>query len=146
MPAPYILPHLEFRRLHGRAYRAQQRDHLEVCGALFCVASRRITLRFLKNRSSEPGRYSLDLEDVRKIRKALRGSGARFLGLFHSHPISEAVLGPRDLRNLPVRSVHMVYDVCGLSPRMWRITRVGRKKVPRELPLAVIRSPERSRS
>ncbi len=50
----YILPYKEFQNLNKQAYRAQQYNHLEICGILVASSNRRITLQFLKNYSRQP--------------------------------------------------------------------------------------------
>jgi len=64
MSRVFILPVNERRRLHDRAYRAQQRDHSEVCGVVATGPNRRIILHFLENKSDTPGHFELDLREL----------------------------------------------------------------------------------
>src|SRR5260221_8187809 len=47
-----VLPVRERLRLHDRAYRAQQRDQSEVCGAVVADPTGRCSLLFLPNQSN----------------------------------------------------------------------------------------------
>jgi proteasome lid subunit RPN8/RPN11 len=79
-------------------------------------------------------------EEIAKLRRELITRGLRVVGLFHSHPITQATLGGRDRRNTPTGWAHLVYDVCGLQPRLYMIRRrKGRRRVE-ALTLSVERS------
>jgi len=116
---PYYLPFRERRRLHRRAYYAQQRDQFEVCGVLLANAERQLQLHFLPNRSDKPGAWVLHRSDVASVRRAVIGTGWRVVGTFHSHPISEAVPGPQDFASIRARQLQLIYDVCGRQARLW---------------------------
>ena len=138
----FHLPFLELRRLHRRALQAQKRDQLEVVGLLFSAAEKPNVLRlvFLENVAGEPGRWEVRRDHIARVRRELRRRGLRVLGLFHSHPVTEAILGVRDRQNTPTGWAHLVYDVCGLEPRLFIIRRrKGRRRVER-LALSVGRS------
>jgi proteasome lid subunit RPN8/RPN11 len=125
-----VLPYREFRRLHARAYRAQQRDQSEVVGLLVSGVRRRLGLAFLKNHSDRPGRFEVQRAAVTAERQRARSRGARVVGLFHSHPVSPATLGPGDRRGAMPNSLQLVYDVCGLDARLWWVSRrAGRGRV-----------------
>jgi proteasome lid subunit RPN8/RPN11 len=126
--ARFGLPFRERRRLHDRAYRAQQRNHLEVCGAL--VADKRASLRlvFLKNQTDKPNCFSIARTDLRKVRESSRMRGHRVLGIFHSHPVGYAQPGPRDRRASAMGSYMLIYDVCAREPKLWQITRRGKRR------------------
>ena len=123
LPIKYTLPFLERRRLHDRAYRAQQRDHSEVCGAVMCMRSGVLRLHFLENQSERPGHFEIAPADLRALHQSKNGTRLRFLGTFHSHPVSYAVPGRSDIRGAPTRGLMLVYDVCGREARLWRIVR-----------------------
>lgn len=131
----FILPNSEKRRLHDRAYRAQQHGQFEVCGLLIVDARGRISLRFLRNESGDPGRYEISLRTIADIRSAIRLENRRILGSFHSHPVSEAAPGRGDLRRGFFNGVELIYDVCGRSARMWRLVKPRGRRVFREVPL-----------
>src|SRR5439155_22870992 len=94
----YALPFLQRRRLHDRAYHAQQRDQSEVCGALMCTRSGVLRLHFLENRSERPGHFEIASADLRALRQSTNVTGLSFFGTFHSHPITYAVPGKGDIR------------------------------------------------
>ena len=89
----YTLPFLERRRLHDRAYRAQQRDQSEVCGALMSTRWGVLRLHFLENKSERPGHFEIESTELRALRQSQKGTGLRFFGTFHSHPLTYAVPG-----------------------------------------------------
>lgn len=126
----WVLPHREFRRLHERAYRAQQRDHSEVVGVLASGPRRRLALFFLRNHSSQPGHFEVPIAAVADARRQARSRGSRVVGLFHSHPVSPATLGVGDRGAATPNSLQLIYDVCGRNARLWWVSRrAGRKRV-----------------
>jgi proteasome lid subunit RPN8/RPN11 len=138
----YILPYKERRRLHERAYRAQQRNHSEVCGALVVGKDRRIELYFIKNSSGRPGHHEIDMEEIKAIRNSIKGRNKRILGIFHSHPVGEAIPGSGDLRGGFYNGHSMIYDVIGREARLWRLCKRGDRKQANEVPLML--EPRRS--
>jgi proteasome lid subunit RPN8/RPN11 len=136
----WVLPYRELRRLHGRAYRAQQRDHSEVAGLLVSGMRQRLALAFLPNHAGRPGSFLLNPEEVARERRKAKARGKRIVGLFHSHPLSRATLGPGDRRGATLNWLQLVYDVCGREARLWRVyRRLGRRRVA-SIPLRVVRS------
>jgi len=125
------------RRLHDRALRAQRRDQSEVCGALIVTSTDRLELRFLANRAGGPGRFSLRQVDLARVRSALRGTGKRVVGTFHSHPIGYATPGQRDRRAGRPGSLMLIYDVCGRELKFWRLGRQGRRVVASAVQLSL---------
>ena len=139
---PFHLQYGEFRRLSRRARHAQRANQFEVVGLLAVSPSKPRILRlvFLRNHATEPCQWELRGEDIKKCRRTLRANGFRSIGLFHSHPLTYATLGPRDRRNTPSGWYHLVYDVCALDPRLYVVRRRnGRRRVD-EIPLTVERS------
>ena len=134
------VPYREWRRLCRRAYAAQQKEHSEVCGLFAADKRQRVFLIFITNESTKPGHFEFGWKEFRRARHAIRAAGCRFPGTFHSHPISEAVIGPGDLRHAGVNSLHLIYDVCGTDVRLWRVARSSGRKKPVELPLIIQRS------
>ncbi len=131
----YKLPYRERRRLHERSYRAQQRDGSEVCGLLVVGRDKRIRLQFLRNIAKEPGKYNIDLREVKAMNRSIVAQNKKILGSFHSHPVSEAIPGAGDLKTGFYRGIEMIYDVCGREVKLWRVKRNGIKKTAKELPL-----------
>lgn len=140
LPDAFHLPFRQWRRLFRRAYRAQQRDHSEVCGVFAMDGGGRVSVVFLKNHSDQPGHFELEPREIFDARKRLRAGGRQPVGLFHSHPISAAIPGPGDIKNSSINDVHLIVDVCGITARMWRVVRRGRRKIAVELPLTIERS------
>lgn len=133
----WILPYREFRRLHGRAYRAQQRDHSEVAGLLIRGTRARLALAFLPNHAERQGSFLLNAGEVGRARRKAKAHGKRVIGVFHSHPVSPPTLGPGDRRGAALNSLQLIYDVCGREARLWRVyRRAGRRRVA-SVPLRV---------
>jgi proteasome lid subunit RPN8/RPN11 len=132
----FILPYNEKRRLHARACRAQQKDQSEVCGIMSADRHLRIELHFVKNNSDKAGSFSKSIADLTDVRKKVK-QNRQFIGVFHSHVVSEAVPGSRDIQNARVSHLQLIYDVCGHDAKLWRIKKVKRRKVAVEVPLIV---------
>jgi len=135
-----VLPFREWRRLRRRAYFSQQNGGHEVSG-LFGVRDHiQIVLVFLKSGSPRPAHFEIDWPEFRRGRNEMQAIGARYLGIFHSHPVSEAILGPGDLRWARPNSRHLVYDVCGCEARLWKVVLRKGRKVPLEVPIRIERT------
>ena len=137
----YVLSQNEKRRLHYHAFRAQEDDHREVAGLLLRDANYGLKLQFLPNRAGS-GSWSIARTDVRAARSHALTLGRRVIGLFHSHPLSHAVLGKRDLESTPVNWVHLVYDVCGRELRLWRVVRRNGRKAAKLIPFSAAKKPD----
>jgi len=131
----FILPFRERTRLFRRAYRAQQRDHSEVCGLLTADKQSRLHLVFFVNQSTRPGQFELDKRELRSIMTAAHARKEDVLGRFHSHPISAAIPGRGDMRGSLLNGRELVYDVCGREARLWKILKRKSRKVAVEVPL-----------
>jgi proteasome lid subunit RPN8/RPN11 len=95
---------------------------------------------FLPNQSKNDGSFLLETADIREARRKIKATGLRQVGVFHSHPVGYAHLGPRDRKSTPQNWLHLVYDVCALEPKLWRVIRHGRRRAVIEVPLVVQRS------
>jgi proteasome lid subunit RPN8/RPN11 len=133
----YVLPSHERKRLHRRARLRQRQDQGEVCGVLLMTRARCLELIFIDNLSRSPGQFELSAGAVAMVRRGTQARKERLIGFFHSHPISPAVPSGGDIRKAPLRSFHLIYDVCGCEPRLWYYTRRSRRPVAIELPLEV---------
>jgi proteasome lid subunit RPN8/RPN11 len=130
----YTLTYRDKRRLHDRAFRAQQNDHFEVCGVLMANKRKQLSLHFVKNHSKVPYHnemYWSQIDEVKKVH-----SKKRFVGLFHSHPVGYAVPGKSDLRGHPLNHLELIYDVCAREAKLWRIVKRGRTR--KALPVSLI--------
>ena len=141
MKEPYNLDHLARRRLHDRAYRAQQKDQSEVCGALVLNGTRDLELWFMPNVAGRASSWEIDLPELSRLRREAKSQGKRVAGTFHSHPVGYATPGPRDRRTARVNSLMLVYDVCAGSAQLWRFVKIGKKKMCRPVPLVVDPTP-----
>jgi len=139
----YILPFTERRRLHDRAYRAQQRDHSEVCGALLANANQVLRLHFMTNHAGSPAAWLLSRRDLLALRRDAAATEWRVVGTFHSHPISEAIPGSSDFDSLPVRQLQLIYDVCGRRARLWTRTSKAKGAIPQELSFRLLPRPSK---
>jgi hypothetical protein len=64
-----------YRRLQDRAYRSQQRDHSEVCGAILRTESSGIELSYLTNQGKRSGSFEIDKNDLKALRKGSLAEG-----------------------------------------------------------------------
>ncbi len=135
----YFLPSSELNRLHGRAYRAQQRGHFEVCGVAMIDSLYKISLWFLKNKISLPRAYALDIAERSAIARHARLSGLRPLASFHSHPVGYAKPSGTDILGAFYFGRELIYDVCGREAKLWGRRRSSDAILVRELPLVVVR-------
>jgi proteasome lid subunit RPN8/RPN11 len=133
----FILPYNEKRRLHYHAFRAQQKDQSEVCGVVLVGLDRKIRLQFLPNLSTSSCSFEVSIRDVNVFKRQVAEQGMRVIGIFHSHIVSEAILGPYDLQEAPLSYMQLIYDICGRQVRMWRIKKITGEKVAIEVPLTV---------
>ena len=125
----YTLPPRERLRLHGRAYRAQQRNHFEVGGLLLADRRDHLCLVFVKNRSNRPYHYEVELGEIQRVLASLGGGKASIIGTFHSHPIGKATLSRGDKEACAVGQLTLVYDVSRKEARLWRVrTKDGRRQ------------------
>jgi len=133
------LPHREWRRLRRRAYAAQQQGQMEVAGLMGVDQRGRIFLVFVNNESSRACHFEFGWEQTTFARRAIHGMGGRCIGMFHSHPISEPIMGAGDIRGHRIGALHLIYDVCGAQARLWQIVRKGRRRRVQEVPLVIQR-------
>ncbi|MEM7254967.1 MAG: Mov34/MPN/PAD-1 family protein [Pseudomonadota bacterium] len=116
----YYLSFKELVRLHKRSFKAQQFGHFEVCGLLLMDRTRQLSFLFMENQGSEPYTYSLEISAIEVVSEQVRRDGKAVIGSFHSHPISEAEPGSRDLECGFYLGRELIYDVCGREPVLWR--------------------------
>src|ERR1700728_4499364 len=121
MKPAYTLPFRQWRRLRRRANAAQQNGIFEVAGLFARDSKDRIRLFFIENESERPCHFEFDWPIFWQTRRLIRAEKLRYVGIFHSHPITEAKLGPSDIRNARANSCHLVYDVCGTDARLWKL-------------------------
>ena len=76
---------------------ARLKAPLECCGLLMGKAGRITRLRRMRNLAQSPVRYEMDPGELFEFFKDLRGSGLQHLGIYHSHPSSEAYPSATDI-------------------------------------------------
>ncbi len=140
----FSLSYTERLRLHRRAYRRQKLDQGEVCGLLVTNHVRQLTLLFLENLAQAPGQFLISVEHILSAKRQLRREQKRVVGLFHSHPVSPAVLSPRDVAESPPNSLQLIYDVCGREVRLYRVWLVKGRRVVKDVPLLLHKRPHRT--
>jgi len=143
MPRTYQLEFPEWRRLSRRAYRAQQNGCHEICGVFSTTRHNQLRLYFLPNDCPEPGKFELSWQSIGLMRTRMRAADEKYLGIFHSHPISEAIPDPEDICRSTRNAMLLIYDVCGVNARLWKISHRGRKNRAIELSLEIHRAPQR---
>jgi len=109
---------------------------MEVCGLILSEDGERINLAYLPNETLRPGGWLFGQQSYESARRRAKGQGMKILGTFHSHPISEAIPGPRDIKTAKAGSLMLIYDVCGRKARLWKIQVSRRRRYARELTLA----------
>lgn len=116
---PFKLSPETLEELKNKACDAQQLDQSEVCGLLVTEDGTLLSFDFLPNESDRAGSYSLSFETLEERVAQLSKLGKTVIGSFHSHPISEAIPGPRDIENAFYNGIELIYDVCGEEARLW---------------------------
>lgn len=76
---------------------ARSEAPLECCGLLMGQAGRITRLRRIRNLAQSPVRYEMAPAELFRFFKDLRGSGLQHLGIYHSHPSSEAFPSATDV-------------------------------------------------
>ena len=130
------------RWLRTLAEREQKSDQREVCGLIVSEDSVRIRLIYLRNEALGAGEFVISGQSLESAARRARGRGMKVLGTFHSHPISEAISGPRDFQTAKSGSLMLIYDVCGRQARLWEIHDLRGRPHAREPTLDVIRRPQ----
>lgn len=110
----------DLNQLFRRAFDAQQSGHREVCGLVYIENRSFLRFAFLPNRTRRAGKFRLLQSDVECAERRLGAGGRPVVAVFHSHPMTEAVPGPGDLRSAFYRGNALIYDVIGRDARFWR--------------------------
>lgn len=77
-----------------------------------------LELAQLTNASAGTCRFEFQPEDIEAA--VAESRGARLVGTFHSHIVSEAVPGETDVRHA-LGELMLVIDTCERSARLWRV-------------------------
>jgi len=133
----YRISASELQKLRTLAERRQRSSQHEVCGLILSDDSLRLKLAFLPNQASRPGKFLIRGQAYDSARKRAERQRASVLGTFHSHPISKAIPGARDIKNAASGSLMLIYDVCGREARLWEIRKLRGRRQARELTLSI---------
>ena len=128
------------RWLRTLAERAQKSGQREICGLILSEDGERIRLVYLRNEALCGGQFLISGRSRKSAVHRAQGQGVKVLGTFHSHPISDAIPGPRDIQTAKSGSLMLIYDVCGRQARLWEIRASRGRRHAREL-LLESRSP-----
>lgn len=134
----FVLPARERTRLHRRSYRAQQKEHAEVCGFLASDESPDLHLVFVPNRSASPGMFEVSREDEERARVEICQMDKVLVGAFHSHPLSPATPSESDIARATPGHLLLIYDVCGRDVKLWLIRRHRTRRVAQEMRLRLL--------
>ena len=135
----YRISGSELQKLRTLAERKQKSRQGEVCGLIVSDDGVRLRLVFLPNRASRPGQFLIKGLDYDSAKERVTRQGEDIVGTFHSHPISEAIPGARDIKNAVPGSLMLIYDVCGREVKLWEIRKSRSRRQARELILSIRR-------
>ena|SRR5579872_3969434 len=123
------------RWLRTLAERAQKSGQREIGGLIVSEDGERLKLVYLSNEALRPCQFLISEKSHKSAVNRVHEQGMQVLGDFHSHPISEAIPGPRDIQMAKSGSLMLIYDVCGRQARLWEIRASKGRRHPRELAL-----------
>ena len=146
MPSVYQISAVELRELRAQAERHSQLRQREVCGLLLSENDTRLRLAFLSNQASRPGGFLIKKSEYHAAARRAKSQGAKVLGTFHSHPVSEAIPGAGDIRNAASGSLMLIYDVCGREAKLWEIQAFRGRREAKELTFSIQESTVWSKS
>ncbi|HEX9223720.1 MAG TPA: Mov34/MPN/PAD-1 family protein [Candidatus Acidoferrales bacterium] len=125
----------ELRRLRTLAERKQKSGHKEVCGVILSQDGFQLELIHLRNQTLQPGQFLIKQDVYQSVKDRAKKRGRRVLGIFHSHPIGEAIPGPGDIKSATSGSLMLIYDVCGREAKLWKIRKLRGHRRAAELVL-----------
>ena len=116
--------------VRAKALIRAQEGGFEVCGVLTRQQSDVLTMRCIRNLSTEPGKWEIKRESLTKIRKALRAGSRRLVGTFHSHVGGFAYPSERDIEYYPSGFMMMICGTVEERVGMWKpLVRLGKGKL-----------------
>ena len=107
----------------GRRARSEARSTQREVAGVLVGRDGIIQLVPLRNVSRRRGSFALLKSDIRAAARAARRLLGDLVGTFHSHIVSDARPGPRDIREAGDGSLMLIYDTIGQEWRLWRIRR-----------------------
>jgi proteasome lid subunit RPN8/RPN11 len=120
---PFVLKKTECGKLRYEARKAKRNGGREVCGLVFLAPHNELRLAFLRNHSRLPYQYRLSNGDIKLCIKRHAAENLKAIGIFHSHPVSQAKPGIGDLNAWPLHYLGMIYDVIGDEVIIWKFDR-----------------------
>ena len=92
----------------------------EICGFLIDNGYY-LHLWLTQNGRKTPGGFSYYTGEVRQLESITRKLGIEIVGTFHSHPTSEAVPGPNDVKYAENDDLMLIFDCIRNEGRLWQI-------------------------
>lgn len=123
-PRRYRIPASQLSWFGARARSLARASQREIAG-LLVARDDLLQLVELRNVSKRRGSFEIRRSDIRKADRAARVVSSTVVGTFHSHLVSEAKPGPRDIREASDGTLVLICDTIGQEWRLWRI-RTGR--------------------
>jgi len=111
------------RRSHAellKLARHEAKEDREICGFLIDNGYF-LQLQPAKNMSKTEGSFSYCKKEVNELKKSTSKLGIEIVGTFHSHPISEAIPGPNDVKHALDDSLMLIFDCIGKEGKLWYI-------------------------
>jgi proteasome lid subunit RPN8/RPN11 len=100
--------------------RHEAKEDKEICGFLIDNGYF-LQLQLAQNASEKEGSFSYSKKEVREFMKCTKMLGLEIVGTFHSHPISEAIPGPNDVKYALDDSLMLIFDCIGKEGKLWYI-------------------------
>lgn len=99
----------------------------EICGFLIDNGYF-LQLQLTQNTSERQGSFSYCKKEVKELMRSTRKLGIEIVGTFHSHPISEAIPGPNDVKYALDDDLMLIFDCIGNEGKLWYIKDGGYRK------------------
>jgi proteasome lid subunit RPN8/RPN11 len=109
-----------FRRMRKAAHRQADKGGFEVCGAIVREDDGALHLWPLENLATDPAKWLIEKEWLRKIRRKLKVTNKRLVGTYHSHVGGYAYPSDKDLDYYPSAFLMMIYDTQDRRVGMWK--------------------------
>jgi len=100
--------------------RHEAKEDREICGFLIDNGYF-LQLQPAQNLSTTGGSFSYCKKEVKQLEKSTGTLGIEIVGTFHSHPISEAIPGPNDVKYALDDSLMLIFDCIGNVGMLWYI-------------------------
>jgi [CysO sulfur-carrier protein]-S-L-cysteine hydrolase len=99
---------------------ARDEEGREICG-LLVHNGHFIEIHETANIAEETGKFHFDMKQIKALKRAVGLLGHEIVGIFHSHPASEAKPGPGDLKGALDDSLMLIIDCIGSEALLWKI-------------------------